>query len=73
MSEALKKVEDFKKQVLLDLYNQCTEPQQNMFKRMHGSVETIEDDKIDIAIQQCERTITKTNGNNPKRTGTISI
>jgi hypothetical protein len=56
-SEALKRIDDFRRQTLIDLYNRCTQEQQNLFNRMYVSVETIPDEKIDWAIQQCERTI----------------
>ena len=60
MSETLTRLEAEKKEALKGLLSQCTDPQINMFNRMYGSVDTISDDKIDWAIQQCERTI-KTN------------
>jgi hypothetical protein len=63
-SEALKRIEDFRRQTLIDLYNRCTPEQQNLFNRMYVSVTDIPDEKIDWAIQQCERTIAK---NNEKR------
>jgi hypothetical protein len=58
-SDALKKIEDFRKRALIDLYDQCIPEQQNMFNRMYGSIDTIPNEKIDWAIQQCERTIAK--------------
>lgn len=57
MSVALEKIRKFRKQVLVDLYNQCTEPQQALFNRMYGSIDKIPEEKINWAIQQCERTI----------------
>jgi hypothetical protein len=56
-SEALKKIENFRRQTLASLYNQCTSEQQNVFNRMYVSIAAIPDRKIDWAIQQCERTI----------------
>jgi hypothetical protein len=50
-----------KKRALVELYNQCTEPQQEIFNRMYGSTDTIPEEKINWAIQQCERTIFKNN------------
>lgn len=61
MSEALNKIDQFKRQTLRDLLDQCTEPQKNLFKRMYGTVSTMDKSKIDWAIQQCERTIEKNN------------
>ena len=58
-SEALKKIENFRKQTLVDLYNQCTPEQQSVFNRMYVSIMEIPDEKIDWAIEQCERTIAK--------------
>ena len=42
---------------LTNLYYQLTEGQKALFNRMYGSIETIEDSKIEWAIQQCIRTI----------------
>ena len=50
-----------KYEALKDLLNQCTEPQIKLFNRMYGSVDTISEDKIDRAIQQCEQTILNNN------------
>jgi hypothetical protein len=56
-SEALKKIENFRRHILANLYNQCTSEQQDVFNRMYISIAAIPDRKIDWAIQQCERTI----------------
>jgi len=55
------------KQYLKELLNQCNEGQQYLFKRMYSHnnlelginevVDNIEDDKIDWAVTQCERTL----------------
>jgi hypothetical protein len=42
---------------LTNLYYQLTEGQKALFNKMYGSIETIEDSKIEWAIQQCVRTI----------------
>lgn len=42
---------------LTSLYYQLTESQKDFFNRMYGSVEIIDDSKIEWAIKQCERTI----------------
>lgn len=68
MSEALNKIKDYRKKSLIDLYNQLTPVQQDLFNRMYVGVGEIPDNKIDWAIQQCERTISK---NKQKITGTI--
>lgn len=59
MSEALDKIKSYRKQTLVDLYNQCTVGQQGLFNRMYGSTDKIPDEKVDWAIQQCEKTIKK--------------
>lgn len=59
MSETLDRLKNEKKQALKDLLNKCTEPQVNLFNRMYGSIETIPEEKIDWAIQQCESTVKK--------------
>jgi len=63
-SESLAQIEDYRRQILKDLYVQCNEAQQSLFNRMYGSVEIIPDEKIDWAIQQCERTIAKNQAKN---------
>lgn len=55
--------------ILKELLSKCTEGQQLMFKRMYSnknlelsineSVDNMDDDKIDWAITQCERTVEK--------------
>lgn len=42
---------------LTNLYYQLTDGQKALFNRMYGSIETIKDNKIEWAIQQCERTL----------------
>ena len=66
MNETLKNTA---KEMLKNLLAQCTEPQQLMFKRMYchenldlpinEAVDQMEDDKIDWAITQCEKTVLK--------------
>jgi len=58
-SEALEKINEYKRQVLLDLICKCTQEQRSLFWRGY-KVEDIEDfplDKIERAIQQCELTV----------------
>lgn len=57
MSESLKMIDNFRHQVLRDLLSQCTEEQINVFNKMYGSINSIAKEKIDWAIQQCERSI----------------
>lgn len=66
MSEALDKIADFRREMLKDLYNQCTPAQQHIFNLMYKGLEHVSDEKIDWAIEQCERTIIK-NRKNPER------
>jgi hypothetical protein len=61
MSESLDKIKKYRKQILTELYNQCTESQQTKFNLLYGSLETISEDKIDLAIQVCERTVKSNN------------
>jgi len=61
MSEALDDIKDYRKTVLTELLGQCTPKQQDLFNRMYGSLEAIPEEKIDWAIQQCERTVEKNN------------
>jgi hypothetical protein len=57
MSETLEKVQKFKHDELRSLLDQCTEPQKKLFNRMYESIDEIPPEKMDWAIQQCERTI----------------
>ena len=59
MSETLKRIDDFKKEQLRLLLNQCTSEQINFFNRMYGSIDEIKQEKILHAIRQCERQIEK--------------
>ena len=59
------------KQIIKDLLVQCTEGQQHLFKRMYSpnnlelsindAVDQMDENKIDWAITQCERTVEKNN------------
>lgn len=60
-SENLKKVEEYKRQILQELYDQQTDAAKDLFNRMYVSVDEIPEEKIDWAIQQCERTLEKRN------------
>ena len=60
-SENLKKVKDYRKQLLQELYDQQTDAAKDLFNRMYVSVDEIPEEKIDWAIQQCERTLEKRN------------
>ena len=60
-SNTLERLRIQKHEALKDLLKQCTEPQIQLFNRMYRSVDTISEDKIDWAIQQCERTIQSNN------------
>ena len=61
MSEALYKIERYKRGILKEMYDQLTIPQQDIFNRMYVSIDKIESEKIDWAIQQCERTLLNNN------------
>jgi len=64
MSETLKKIAEFKHEELRRLLKQCTPGQIDLFNRMYGSVDDIAPEKMDWAIQQCERTIKKNEESN---------
>lgn len=61
MSNFQKEMDDFARQQLQKLYDQCTPEQQAFFNRMYKSVQEIPLNKINWAAQQCERTIAKNN------------
>lgn len=63
-----------KKQIIKNLLTKCTPDQQEMFKRMYGSikeelhnvVDSIKPDiSLDFVIRQCERTVQKNWDNKP--------
>ena len=58
-SKALARVIEFKRQMMRDFLAQCTGAQVDLFNRMYGSVDKIPENKMDWAIQQCERTVEK--------------
>lgn len=66
MSESLKRIKKFKKKILRELYDQCTEGQQDLFNRMYGSIQVIPEEKVELAILQCERTIKKNRNRSSK-------
>ncbi len=67
-SPSLTRIDEFRLTTLRDLLSQCTEGQQSMFWKMYnqfgGRLEDIPKEKLDWAIQQCERSVT----NNSKKT-----
>lgn len=60
-SGTLNKIRMYIRQELQDLYDQCTEAQQDIFCRMYGSVGKISMEKIPWAIVQIENTLSKRN------------
>jgi hypothetical protein len=51
-----KKVSKFKLDLLKDLLHQCTVNQQERFHSIYGDINKIPEEKIDLAIIQCEKT-----------------
>ena len=49
--------EEAKREKLKDLYDECTPGEQEKFNKMYGSVYDINNDRLNWAIQQCERTL----------------
>jgi len=76
-SPALQRIDKFKRDILKELLQECTESQHMNFKRMYShkaldipineAVDKMADDKIDWAICQCETTVkkNKTSANAP--------
>lgn len=65
-SQAMKRIEDYKRKEMRTLLLQCTEGQVNLFNRMYGSVDTIPESKMSWAFEQIEATIKK-NNSTPKK------
>ncbi len=60
MSDFDKKVERFKRSLLIDLLLQCTPEQQLFFLRLYpGGIMKMPREKIKRAVEQCEATIRK--------------
>lgn len=57
--DTLEKIDNYKKQCLKELLDQCTEDQQKLFFRMYESIDKIPDEQFNWAVKQCERTIKK--------------
>lgn len=56
MSRRIKR-KNKRREILRELVEQCTEKQQEVFARMYGSVDEINNKEIPWATKQCERTI----------------
>ena len=50
-------VTEFKRNLLREQLDKCTEVQQDLFNRMYGSIDAIRDDKMRWAYQQVCRTV----------------
>ena len=59
------KVKEFKRELVRENLNKCTEKQIDLFNRMYGSIWVIKEDEIRHAYNQCRRTVEK-NKNEPK-------
>lgn len=61
-SPSVKKIDEFARGILRDLYNQCTPEQQKVFNWMYPQgIDNIPIEKLAWPICQCERTIEKNN------------
>lgn len=66
------KLQNFAREQLKDMLSQCTKAQQMLFKRMYSHkdlmldintvVDNMPEEKLDWAMQQCERTLQKKEG-----------
>ena len=52
-----RKVTEFKRHLLREQLDKCTEGQQDLFNRMYGSLDVIRDDQMRWAYQQVCRTV----------------
>ena len=57
MSETLDRIAKFKHDELRKLLSQCLAGEIELFNRMYGSIDDIPEEKINWAIEQCERAI----------------
>ena len=60
MSEALKKIDKYRYDILRKLFSQCTEKQQKFFNRLYlYGIDHIPKEKLDWAMQQIQSTLNK--------------
>lgn len=50
---------EFKRGLVRELLDQCTEPQRDLFNRAYGGIEILKDDQMHGAYYLCERTLQK--------------
>ena len=55
----IESLESIKRNAVRKLLNQCTTDQINKFNRMYGSIDSISDEDLDRAYNQCRRTLRK--------------
>ena len=53
------KGKEFKREMVRESLNNCTEKQIDLFNRMYGSIEAIKEDEMRHAYNQCRRTLEK--------------
>ena len=57
MSEASKKILEFKRTLMRDMLLQCTDKQRAFFNQLYVSVDYIKEEQMEWAFQQIEETI----------------
>ena len=60
MSDALDQIQVYKRTMLRDSLDKCTEIQRNLFSRCYPK--GVSEEKLDSAILLCERTVKKNEG-----------
>tara|TARA_Y100000310_G_scaffold334124_1_gene413113 strand:- start:137 stop:358 length:222 start_codon:yes stop_codon:yes gene_type:complete len=53
------KVKEFKRALVREWLNRCTEDQKSLFNKMYGSIDTITEEKMRCAYSQCKLTVKK--------------
>ena len=61
MSDALKRISNYEREILKELYSQCTASQQKKFNMIFKSVYKVSRDRMREAIKLCERTVENNN------------
>ena len=59
MNEFKLKVIEYKRGLVKELLDQCTDKQQLLFNRMYKNIDEIKEEKMGIVYDQCKKTVEK--------------
>lgn len=58
-SRTLRKIEEYKREQLCILYHQLSVEERDLFVKLHGKLDDVKAEKLDLAIFQCDNTLEK--------------